>query len=90
MFPVFFFFFFESHFLCQVQVGGGEILRGVPGGQNPEWRMASLPGWMRFTYPIEQKQICLFSCCLQVAGDLGRMSWDLSDGVFGYQEGYWT
>lgn len=31
-------------------------MRGVPGGQNPEWRMASLPGWMRFTYLTRGKK----------------------------------
>ena len=39
------FFVFNGHFLCQVLVGGEDILK--VGSQNPERRMGSLSGCMR-------------------------------------------
>lgn len=39
------FFVFYGHSLCQVLVGGEDVLK--VGSQNPEWRMVSLSGCMR-------------------------------------------
>lgn len=80
--------FFDDHFLGQVQISGRKT-RGDGRSGDPQQTMNSLLGCAKFTYPVEQEQIC-FSCRLKATGDSGGMSWNLSDGIFDYQEGYWT